>query len=813
MKIRIGGIALALVCAFAGLLAPAAGAAGGNILIGSQSIPGSADSNPAGLAQAFVYTASSSGTTSDMEIYVGSGTTATRVYLGVYSNSAGEPGSLLTSGSISNPTAGAWNDVSVGPTSISSGTTYWLALLGTGGTLAYQDTQGGGGGESYVSSSRSLTSFPAVYSSGHEWAASPASIYVNAGSPPSNTALPAISGQDVQGQTLTATTGSWMNSPTSYSYVWQHCSSSCSTIAGATQSSYTLQASDVGDTVDVVVTATNANGSGSATSAQTSKVTAPLPSPPTSTAFPVISGVAQEGQTLTTTTGSWSGSPTSYTYAWEDCNSSGNNCSGISGATQSSYTLSAGDVGDTVRVVVTAANAGGTGSQASAQTAVVIAPLLSAPTNTALPAISGVAQQGQTLTTTTGSWSGSPTGYTYAWEDCNSLGNNCSGISGATQSSYALSAGDVGDTVRVVVSAANAGGTTSQTSVQTAVVAASGNNTGFCNVSQAYTNLTTGPHLCGWPDSTNTGYENAPGYTGALTTAPTTACPAQSNLKSNTTYSFCKWTGLSMPANLTNVVFYGDDFDVTAPQNANVTGGSGDTGITFEYDTFQPNVSAPPVSCSQSYQYGIYNEGGQMKGYTVEYSDFWGFGNAIDTSGSTQAAPQVFKYNWIHDSSTTGGCGYHNDGIGMLNNGTEDYAVVDHNTIESIGNTNGIAWQNGTYAHDSDTNNLLSGWNEAFAGGRCTSSCTAPTYITVTGNVFSTYLSIEGDYPIDNATAYWSATGSTWNHNYWAVPPGAAWGTSAYNGYYWVPTTNSNYPSDCGFVSATDYPNATNPCK
>ena len=83
----------------------------------------------------------------------------------------------------------------------------------------------------------------------------------------------------------------------------------------------------------------------------------------------------------------------------------------------------------------------------------------------------------------------------------------------------------------------------------------------------------------------------------------------------------------------------------------------------------------------------------------------------------------------------------------------------------------------------------------------------------MTGNVFSTYLSIEGDYPIDNATAYWSATGSTWNHNYWAVPPGAAWGTSAYNGYYWVPTTKSNYPSDCGFVSATDYPNATNACK
>ena len=377
-----------------------------------------------------------------------------------------------------------------------------------------------------------------------------------------------------------------------------------------------------------------------------------------------------------------------------------------------------------------------------------------------------------------GSWNGCSAGrscaYTYQFRDCKSvsgtMGTGCTDIgptpqcsrTTATTCNYTLTRGDVGDYIVSLVTASDGTGTsTPVASPAVGPVVASRLNT-FCNVSTAYTNLTTGPHLCGWPDSTNTGYRNAPGYTGTpgvadrsvLTpaSAGSSACPTVP--QSNHTYSFCLCRGIALPANLTNVAFYGDDFDVTAPQNANVTGGSGDTGITFEYDTFQPNVQRSPVSCSQSYQYGIYNEGGQMKGYTVEYSDFWGFGNAIDTSGSSQAAPQVFEYNWIHDSSTTGGCGYHNDGIGMLNNGTEDYAVVDHNTIESIGNTNGIAWQNGTYSHDSDTNNLLSGWNEAFAGGRCASSCTGPTYITVTGNVFSTYLAIEGDYPIDNATAY-----------------------------------------------------------
>jgi hypothetical protein len=92
---------------------------------------------------------------------------------------------------------------------------------------------------------------------------------------PANTAPPAISGTPQEGQVLTATTGTWSNGPTSYAYQWQDCSASgCSNIAGATSSSYTLQASDVGNTVDVVVTATNAGGSSSATSAQTSAVTA-----------------------------------------------------------------------------------------------------------------------------------------------------------------------------------------------------------------------------------------------------------------------------------------------------------------------------------------------------------------------------------------------------------------------------------------------------------------------------------------------------------------------------------------------------------
>jgi hypothetical protein len=97
-------------------------------------------------------------------------------------------------------------------------------------------------------------------------------------SPPSNTSPPTVSGSPQSGQTLTASQGSWTNSPTGFSYVWQRCSSSgsgCGAISGATGSSYLVQGADVSFTLRAVVTASNAAGSSSATaSAPTAVISA-----------------------------------------------------------------------------------------------------------------------------------------------------------------------------------------------------------------------------------------------------------------------------------------------------------------------------------------------------------------------------------------------------------------------------------------------------------------------------------------------------------------------------------------------------------
>jgi subtilase family serine protease len=121
-------------------------------------------------------------------------------------------------------------------------------------------------------------------------------------SAPTNTNPPTIAGTTTQGQTLTANPGSWTGYPSpTYSYQWQQCIASasppCTNISGATAPTYTLQSGDVGNTIDVVVTASNSTSPpGQATSAPTAKI-ASAPADFSLSASPASASMSRNGTT------------------------------------------------------------------------------------------------------------------------------------------------------------------------------------------------------------------------------------------------------------------------------------------------------------------------------------------------------------------------------------------------------------------------------------------------------------------------------------------------------------------------------------
>ena len=187
-------------------------------------------------------------------------------------------------------------------------------------------------------------------------------------------------------------------------------------------------------------------------------------SDPGNSSAPTVSGITTDGQVLTATNGSWTGTgPLTYTHQWQRC--AGAICTSIPGAVARVYTLTGADVGYTIRVVVTASGLTAWKSAISTETAAVAAIPVA---NAQAPAISGTPKEGQVLHVSHGVWGGSsPITFAYQWYRC--AGGTCTPIAGAIAADYALAADDIGATMKAAVTATNAAGSATAESAESAV--------------------------------------------------------------------------------------------------------------------------------------------------------------------------------------------------------------------------------------------------------------------------------------------------------------------------------------------------------
>lgn len=273
---------------------------------------------------------------------------------------------------------------------------------------------------------------------------------VTLGEPLASTALPVVQGSATVGSTLTVKAGGWSQPDVAVSRQWTRDGVD---VPGATATAYVVGADDLGHVLRVRETASKA---GFAATSHTSVPTSVVAPGALVGSAPTISGTAAVGGTLVAKPGTWSPSGTALTYSWK------RGTTVVS--TSSSYAPVAADVGQKLVLSVTASKPGYATAVKTATSPAVAAGTLR---STALPKISGTATVAKKLTATAGTWSSTVT-TAYRW-----LRNGVA-ISGATSSSYTLTAADAGKKISVRVTASKTGYTTATaTSTPTAVVARS----------------------------------------------------------------------------------------------------------------------------------------------------------------------------------------------------------------------------------------------------------------------------------------------------------------------------------------------------
>lgn len=129
--------------------------------------------------------------------------------------------------------------------------------------------------------------------------------------PLENTTAPTVSGPSKVGSVLTASSGTWSETGTTFSYQWR---ANTKDILGAQGTSLRLTRAHQGKKISVRVTAAKLGFP--TTVATSSKTTQVAPGVLASTGAPTVTGEARVDSTLVATAGGWTPEPGSFRYQW-----------------------------------------------------------------------------------------------------------------------------------------------------------------------------------------------------------------------------------------------------------------------------------------------------------------------------------------------------------------------------------------------------------------------------------------------------------------------------------------------------------------
>ena len=295
--------------------------------------------------------------------------------------------------------------------------------------------------------------------------------------------FPTLTGTAIVGGLLSATTGTWNENgrPASYSFSWSKFNGSgpWQTISGVTGSSYVPTVADIGYEILATIRATNIAGnlgknagpsatvvaqSGSGLSGPVTFSPPPDTTPGNSQLLIRWGPPATNGGTLSDFLVQYrvSGTLSWTTFAHTPSAQLGRTITGLSN-------------GVAYDVQVAGVTSAGTGAWSLYAASNDTTPYAVAVALT-VPSVSGVAQVGQTLSMTDGSWTDNDTSSNVStarqWQISGNGGTGWTAISGATTASLPLTSAELGQYVRASVTRTNRAGSITQTSLSSTVIAA-----------------------------------------------------------------------------------------------------------------------------------------------------------------------------------------------------------------------------------------------------------------------------------------------------------------------------------------------------